>query len=115
MKSHLITVLGVQRDFLLVVTLAAATATPVFGQSTAPALGSANSGRESGASIPDISGKWLHPSIPGFEPLSSGPTSVVNRSRRNGTGNINQLVGDYTNPILRPQAAEVVKSTEKSR
>jgi hypothetical protein len=109
MKSHLITVLGVQRDFLLVVTLAAATATPVFGQSTAPTLGSANSGKESGASIPDISGKWLHPSIPGFEPLSSGPTSVVNRSRRNGTGNINQLVGDYTNPILKPEAAEVLK------
>src|ERR1700685_2993884 len=99
--------MNVQRDFLLVVTLAAATATPVFGQS--PAVGSANSGKETGASIPDISGNWLHPSIPGFEPLSSGPTSVVNRSRRNGTGNINQLVGDYTNPILKPQAAEVLK------
>jgi hypothetical protein len=101
--------MNVQRDFLLVVTLAAAAATPVFGQSVAPTVGSANSGRGSGASIPDISGKWLHPSIPGFEPLSSGPTSVVNRSRRNGTGNINQLVGDYTNPILKPEAAEVVK------
>jgi hypothetical protein len=33
----------------------------------------------------------------------------VNRSRRNGTGNINQLVGDYTNPILKPGAAEVLK------
>ena len=101
--------MNVQRDFLLVVTLAAATATSVFGQSAAPTVGSANSGKESGASIPDISGKWLHPSIPGFEPLSSGPTSVVNRSRRNGTGNINQLVGDYTNPILKPEAAEVLK------
>ena len=49
-------------------------------------------------------------SIPGFEPLASGPTALVNRSRRpNGTGNILQLVGDYTNPILKPQAAEVVK------
>ena len=28
---------------------------------------------------------------------------------RNGAGNINQLVGDYTNPILKPEAAEVVK------
>jgi hypothetical protein len=98
-----------RRDFLLVVTLAAVVATPVFGQSVAPTVGSANSGKESGASIPDISGKWLHPSIPGFEPLSSGPTSVVNRSRRNGTGNINQLVGDYSNSILKPQAAEVLK------
>ena len=101
--------MNVQRDFLLAVTLAAVTATPVFGQSVLPTVGSANSGKESEASIPDISGKWLHPSIPGFEPLSSGPTSVVNRSRRNGTGNINQLVGDYTNPILKPEAAEVVK------
>jgi hypothetical protein len=97
------------RNFSLVFILAAVVATPVFGQSVAPTVGSANSGKESGASIPDISGKWLHPSIPGFEPLSSGPTSVVNRSRRNGTGNINQLVGDYTNPILKPQAAEVLK------
>jgi hypothetical protein len=35
---------------------------------------------------------------------------VTNRSRRpDGAGNWNQLVGDYTNPILKPQAAEVVK------
>jgi hypothetical protein len=27
----------------------------------------------------------------------------------NGVGNFNQLVGDYTNPILKPQAAEAVK------
>jgi hypothetical protein len=101
--------MNVRRDFLLVATLAAATATPVSGQSVAPTVGPANSGKESIASIPDISGRWIHPSIPGFEPLSSGPTSVVNRSRRNGTGNINQLVGDYTNPILKPGAAEVLK------
>ena len=48
-------------------------ATPVFAQSAAPAAGSANSGKERGASIPDISGIWVHPSIPGFEPLPSGP------------------------------------------
>ena len=65
--------MNVHREFLLVVTLAAAIATPVFGQSAAPAVGSANSGKEGGASIPDISGKWLHPSIPGFEPLSQVP------------------------------------------
>jgi hypothetical protein len=98
-----------RRYFHWVVALAVTAATPAFGQTTVPTIGSANSGTEGGASIPDISGKWLHPSIPGFEPLSSGPTSVVNRSRRNGTGNINQLVGDYTNPILKPKAAEVVK------
>jgi hypothetical protein len=96
-------------DFLLVVTLAAVAATSAFGQTLVPTVGPANSGKQSAESIPDFSGTWLHPSIPGFEPLPSGPTSLVNRSRRNGVGNILQLVGDYTNPILKPEAAEVVK------
>jgi hypothetical protein len=59
--------------------------------------------------IPDFSGLWSHPWLPGYEPLASGPTSLVNRSRRNGVSDILQLVGDYTNPILKPEAAEVVK------
>ena len=84
--------------FLILVTLSAAAVTPVLGQAAAPA-----------ASIPDFSGWWIHPSIPGFEPLASGPTSLTNRSRRDGMNNILQLVGDYTNPILKPEAAEVVK------
>ena len=29
----------------------------------------------------------------------------------NGTGNILELVGDYTNPILKPQAADIVKKS----
>jgi hypothetical protein len=98
-----------RRDFLLVVTLAAAAAMPAFGQAVAPTVGKANSGSESAASVPDFSGTWLHPSIPGFEPLPSGPTSLVNRSRRNGVSNILELVGDYTNPILKPDAVEAVK------
>jgi hypothetical protein len=61
-------------------------------------------------SIPDFSGVWWHPSLPGFEPLASGPTSLTNRSRRNGVSNYDQLVGDYTNPILKQQAAQIVKS-----
>jgi len=97
-----------RRYFLLAVTLAAAAATPGFGQVT-PTVGAANSGKERATSIPDFSGVWTH-SIPGFEPLASGPTALVNRSRRqNGTGDNLQLVGDYTNPILKPRAAEVVK------
>jgi hypothetical protein len=64
-----------QRDLLLFVTLAAtaAAATQVWGQAAVPAAG----GVGSGASTPDMSSFWLHPSIPGFEPLLSGPTSVV--------------------------------------
>jgi hypothetical protein len=61
------------------------------------------------APIPDFSGNWRHQSLPGLEPLSSGPTSLTNRSRRNGVSDYNQLVGDYTNPILKPEAAAKVK------
>ena len=115
------------RDFLLLMTLTAAAATPAFGQAVAPA----NTGKESAASIPVFSGMWVHGSIPGFEPLPSGPTSLVNRSRRSiaqllrdlavdwsgpgeppskdGVSNLIELVGDYSNPILQPWAAEVVK------
>jgi hypothetical protein len=61
------------------------------------------------ASIPDLSGVWAHTSITGFEPLASGPTSLRNLSRRGITSDNRELVGDYRNPILNPQAAEVVK------
>jgi hypothetical protein len=62
------------------------------------------------APIPDFSGIWAHLTWPGFEPPESGPGPVVNKSRLpNGRGNFNRLVGDYTNPILKPQAAEIVK------
>jgi hypothetical protein len=94
-------------EFLLLVTLAATSATPVLGQSAA--VGAAGDGTQGTASIPDFSGLWWHPSLPGFEPPASGPGPVTNRSRRNGVSNYDQLVGDYTNPILKPEAAEVVK------
>jgi hypothetical protein len=97
------------QNFPLTFALAAAVVTPAFGQAVAPPVGPAGNAEESGASIPDFSGFWDH-GIPGFEPLASGPTALVNRSRRpDGTGNNRQLVGDYTNPILKPEAAEVVK------
>ena len=45
-----------------------------------------------------------------FEPMPSGPQPLRNLRRRpDGTGNAGQLVGDYYNPILTPQAAAVVK------
>jgi hypothetical protein len=61
--------------------------------------------------VPDFSGFWWHPSLPGIEPLASGPTSLTNRTRRkeDGASDYNALVGDYTNPILQPWAAEIVK------
>jgi hypothetical protein len=97
-----------QPKFLLLATVAAAAATPASAQTVAPAAGTAGSATH-GASVPDFSGIWWHPSLPGFEPPASGPGPVTNRSRRDGISDYNQLVGDYTNPILKPQAAEVVK------
>ena len=105
--------MNVQRDFLLLVTLAAAVAPPAWGQTTAPAVAPAKSGPQSAASTPDVAemftGIWWHPSLPSFEPLASGPRPVTNRVRFNGVSDYNALVGDYTNPILKPWAAEVVK------
>jgi hypothetical protein len=98
-----------RRDFLLLVTLAAAAATPALGQAVVPTVGLSNSGKQSAASIPDFSGIWGHPSL-GFEPPLSGPGPVVNKSRLpTGESNFDQLVGDYSNPILKPHAAEQVK------
>jgi hypothetical protein len=101
-------------DFLLLVTLAAAAATPAVGQDVAPAIGPANSGTQPAASIPNFSGMWSHPYWPGFEPPASGPGPVTNKLRlregpQKGVSNPDQLVGDYTNPVLKPAAAEVVR------
>ena len=77
--------------------VAAALATAALGHAAAP------------AAAPDFSGIWWHPSLPGPEPLAAGPTMVINKVRRNGVSNYDQLVGDYSNPILQPWAADVVK------
>jgi hypothetical protein len=61
------------------------------------------------SAIPDFSGIWAHPYLTGFEPPAAGPGPVLNKSRRRGVGNFGQLVGDYTNPILKPEAAKIVK------
>jgi hypothetical protein len=66
------------------------------------------------AAPPDFSGLWSHPYLPGFEPPASGPGPVTNRSRlrggpQPGVSNPSQFLGDYTNPILQPWAADVLK------
>jgi hypothetical protein len=64
---------------------------------------------EPSPSVPDFSGPWARNSVD-FETPAFGPGPVVNLSHRpNGARDHNRLVGDYTNPILRPWAAEVVK------
>jgi hypothetical protein len=100
-----------RRGLLWLAALAAAAAAtlPGFGQTVAPAVGPAGSAK-SAASIPDFSGIWAHPYLTGFEPPLSGPGPVLNKSRLpNGVANFQRLVGDYTNPILKPAAAETVK------
>ncbi len=104
--------MNLQRDCLLALALVGAAATAALGQATAPPVGSAGSGAQSAASIPDLSGVWVHPGL-GFGPQLSGPGPVRNKSRLpSGASNFNLLVGDYTNPILKPAAAEVVNLLE---
>src|SRR5258707_7278400 len=95
------------RDFPLVVTLTSAAAMPVFAQVAAPPVAPASSGTESAASIPDLSGiwgRWFN-----LEPPWSGPGPVVSKLRRPDGSIIQSVVGDYTNPILRPEAAATIK------
>jgi hypothetical protein len=87
------------RNVLKAVVFSAVAAAPVFGQ---PA--------QRGDAVPDFSGIWAHPWLPGFEALPSGPTALVNLSRTpEGRSIQTRLVGDYRNPILKPEAAETVR------
>jgi hypothetical protein len=118
-----------QRNFLLYIALSVAVATPAPGQTVASGVGPSDAVTNGAASIPELTGVWTHPAFPWFEPPASGPGPVTNRSRWpqrpmgasgtvalpplppgvEGVSDYDQLVGDYTNPILQPWAAEVVK------
>ncbi|HLK83984.1 MAG TPA: hypothetical protein VKT99_21175 [Xanthobacteraceae bacterium] len=102
--------MNVRRSLRLLVAVGSAISTPAWTQAAPPTAGPAQSIAPGAASIPDFSGTWAHPYLTGFEPPASGPGPVRNRSRRrDGVANFQQLVGDYTNPILQPWAADVVK------
>ncbi len=58
------------------------------------------------APIPNFSGQWGRTGLFRFEPPLSGAGPVTNISRFADTI---ERVGDYTNPILTPQSAEIVK------
>jgi hypothetical protein len=95
-----------QGNLVLWTTLVVAIAKPALGQEASSPAGQVNRA----VSVPDFSGIWSHPSLPGFEPPRSGPGPVVNKSRMpTGAGNVARLVGDYSNPILKPAAAEIVR------
>jgi hypothetical protein len=97
------------RDFFILVIVTAAAVTPALGQDVAPAITAANSGTQSATAIPDFSGTWAQLFCCGFAPPLTGPGPVTNRSRRDGASDFHAFVGDYTNPILKPQAAEIVQ------
>jgi hypothetical protein len=113
-----------QRDFLLLVMLAATVITPATAQNVPIAVSAASGTAQGAASIPDFSGIWTKPYL-GIEPPLSGPGPVINTWRRRQlfdaagrpvpaasaplVSNLSQLVGNYANPILKPQAAEAVK------
>jgi len=59
--------------------------------------------------VPDFSGIWAHFTWPDVESPATGPGPIRNLSQRDGASDPYQLVGDYRNPILKPQAAEIVK------
>ena len=118
-----------QWTFLLCIALTTATAMPALGQTIASESGPASGVTKGAAPIPEFTGVWTHPAFPWFEPPASGPGPVTNKSRWpqqpmdasgtialpplppgvDGVSDYDQLVGDYTNPILQPWAAEVVK------
>src|SRR5579871_5563327 len=113
-------------NFLVFAIAVMAVATPALGQTATP-LAQASTATNSAAPIPNLSRSWNHPAFPWFEPPASGPGPVTNKSRwpqqgntlggslglpptKDGSGvsDYDQLVGDYSNPILKPWAAEVV-------
>ena len=116
-------------NFLVFVTLATTAALPALAQTVTPVAGPAGSATQGSASIPDLTRIWSHPGFPWFVPPASGPGPVTNRSRWpqqpggdsgsvalpplppgvEGVSDYDQLVGDYTSPILQPWAAAVVK------
>jgi hypothetical protein len=84
------------RAVIIVSAAAALFSSPAFTQQ--PNQGS--------ALTPDFSGIWGHLAVLEVEPPLSGPGPVRNLSRVTIEA---EWVGDFTNPILKPVAAEVVK------
>ncbi len=62
------------------------------------------------AATPDFQGIWGRISFPGFGRPLTGAGPVINKNRSpDGKSSPYGYVGDYTNSILKPQAAEIVK------
>jgi hypothetical protein len=61
------------------------------------------------SNTPDFSGRWGRNAF-NFEAKPEGPKPLYNLKRMpDGTNDPGQLVGDYQNPILKPEPAEIVR------
>jgi hypothetical protein len=54
-------------------------------------------------------GDMVPPFFPGFEPPISGDGHLCPRTSNVLVGDPRHLVGDYTNPLLKPEAADILK------
>jgi len=101
--------MGRSRFFSAVITFVAAVGAAALPWRAAPAQSApaAESEAVPGLSVPNLSGQWGRTGLFRFEPPVSGAGPVMNRSRFPDTV---ERVGDYTNPILTPQSADIVKS-----
>lgn len=69
---------------------------------------------EGAAAIPDLSGLWARTAF-GFEIPASGPGPLRNLNRRaDGGSDGTRMAGDHMSPILKPQAAAVVKKNAET-
>src|ERR1700752_3503989 len=95
-----------QRNLPLLMVMEAAIVTPAWGQAAPPPEPGAAGKTARLAPAPGPSRMWALFTFCAFEPPRSGPGPVTNRSRdRSGAGNLYRFIGDYTNPILKPEAA----------
>jgi hypothetical protein len=61
------------------------------------------------ASIPDFSGSWGRNAFD-LEAVASGPSPITNLQRLpDGSGDPQRPVADYRNPLLKPEAMEIVR------
>jgi hypothetical protein len=106
-----------------------ATAAANLIQAASAAEGLPGAGTRGAMSVPDLSGVWTKPYL-GWELPLSGPGPVTNKVRRRQAFDIDgrplradtaplvntasQLIGDDSNPILKPAAAQEVKRRGES-
>ena len=86
--------------------------------------------RQSATPVPDLSGLWTKPYL-GWEMPLTGPAPVTNKNRRRQIFDIDgrpwpqataplvnsaaKLLGDYSNPILKPAASRAGQATRRER